>query len=178
MAHGLSHSATCGIFLDQGSNPCPCIGRWILNHCATRGAPIHIFPVSLFKSVSRRYLTHSEESHHCLFVMSLNLYVFPFLFFSLPLKKYIYFVSILTIDLKQIHYQIFLQQRWVCPGSAENYNLGSATMGSHAQVPAWQGKENLFMGLKRKFRGLNRVHGLSLADESLPGKKRSLYSSY
>ena len=29
MAHGLSCSEACGIFLEQGSNPCPCIGRWI-----------------------------------------------------------------------------------------------------------------------------------------------------
>ena len=39
MAHGLSCSTACGIFPDQGSNPCPCIGRRILNHCATREAP-------------------------------------------------------------------------------------------------------------------------------------------
>ena len=39
VAHGLSCSAACGIFPDQGSNPCPCIGRQILNHCATREAP-------------------------------------------------------------------------------------------------------------------------------------------
>ena len=31
VVHGLSLSAECGIFPDQGSNPC--IGRWILNHC-------------------------------------------------------------------------------------------------------------------------------------------------
>ena len=39
-AHGPSRSAACGIFPDQGSNPCPCIGRQILNHCATREALI------------------------------------------------------------------------------------------------------------------------------------------
>ena len=35
------HCTACGIFPDQGSNPCrvPCIGRWILNHCTTREAP-------------------------------------------------------------------------------------------------------------------------------------------
>ena len=38
MAHGLSCSAECGILPDQGLNPCPCIGRWILNHCTTREA--------------------------------------------------------------------------------------------------------------------------------------------
>ena len=36
--HGLCSSTACGIFQDQDSNPCPCIGRWILNHCATREA--------------------------------------------------------------------------------------------------------------------------------------------
>ena len=38
VAHGPSCSTACGIFPDQGSNPCPCIGRQILNHCATREA--------------------------------------------------------------------------------------------------------------------------------------------
>ena len=50
VAHGSSCSTACGIFPDQGSNPCPLHrqadsqplhhqgspGRWILNHCATR----------------------------------------------------------------------------------------------------------------------------------------------
>ena len=43
VAHGLSCSAACGIFPDQGSNPCPRIGRWVLNHCATREVPGHGF---------------------------------------------------------------------------------------------------------------------------------------
>ena len=33
---GLHCSKACGIFLDQGLDPCPCIRRWILIHCATR----------------------------------------------------------------------------------------------------------------------------------------------
>ena len=39
MAHGLSCSAACEIFPDQGSTCVPCIGRRILNHCATREVP-------------------------------------------------------------------------------------------------------------------------------------------
>ena len=35
LVHGLSGSVAYGIFLDQGSNPHPCIGRQILNHCTT-----------------------------------------------------------------------------------------------------------------------------------------------
>ena len=42
MAHGLSCSAACGIFPDQGSNPCPLHWR-ILNHCATREVLFYIF---------------------------------------------------------------------------------------------------------------------------------------
>ena len=40
MAHRLSCSAACGIFPDQGSNPCSLrVPQWrILNHCATREA--------------------------------------------------------------------------------------------------------------------------------------------
>ena len=43
VAHGPSCSAACGIFPDQDSNPCPCIGRQILNHCTTREALIEFF---------------------------------------------------------------------------------------------------------------------------------------
>ena len=40
VAHGLySEGSVCGKFPDQGSNPCPFIGRRILNHCATREVP-------------------------------------------------------------------------------------------------------------------------------------------
>ena len=35
VAHGLSCSAACGIFPDQGSKPRALIGRWILNHWTT-----------------------------------------------------------------------------------------------------------------------------------------------
>ena len=57
VAHWPSCSAARGIFPDQGSNPCPLHwqadsqplrhqgspGRWILNHCATREAPVLSF---------------------------------------------------------------------------------------------------------------------------------------
>ena len=39
VARGLSCSTACGIFLDQGSNPCPLHWRRILNHCTTREVP-------------------------------------------------------------------------------------------------------------------------------------------
>ena len=40
---GLSCSAACEISPDQGSNRVPCIGRHILNHCATREVPTPFF---------------------------------------------------------------------------------------------------------------------------------------
>ena len=43
MVHRLSCSAACGIFPNQGLNPVPCFGRWILNHCATRETPMYRF---------------------------------------------------------------------------------------------------------------------------------------
>ena len=36
---GSSCSTACKIFPDLGSNPCPCFGRWILNHWTTREIP-------------------------------------------------------------------------------------------------------------------------------------------
>ena len=50
VAHGLSCSAACGIFPDQGSNPCPCIDRRILDHCANREAPYSLFLILLLNS--------------------------------------------------------------------------------------------------------------------------------
>ena len=57
VAHGPSRSTACGIFPDQGSNPCPLHwqadsqplrhqgrpGRWILNRCTTREVPLNSF---------------------------------------------------------------------------------------------------------------------------------------
>ena len=37
--HGLCCSTTCEIFPDQGLNPRPLLGRWILIHCTTRQVP-------------------------------------------------------------------------------------------------------------------------------------------
>ena len=39
VAHGLSRSAACGIFPTRAWTCVPCVGRQILNHCATREAP-------------------------------------------------------------------------------------------------------------------------------------------
>ena len=38
VVHGVSYSKACGIFLDQGLNPCPLLSRWILYHWAPREA--------------------------------------------------------------------------------------------------------------------------------------------
>ena len=54
------------------------------------------------------------------------------------------------VDLKQIDCQIFLQQRWVYLRSAETCHLGSIIMMRHLQIPAGQGKENVFAKGKRK----------------------------
>ena len=39
VVHGPSCSETCGIFPDKGSNLCPPIGRWILDHWTTKDVP-------------------------------------------------------------------------------------------------------------------------------------------
>ena len=76
-----------------------------------------------------------------------------------------------NVDPKQIDCQIFLPQRWVNLGSAENCNLGSATMVSHREVPKQQGKENSYKEEKEVGRAIvNRAHGFPLA-ELLPRKK-------
>ena len=61
-----------------------------------------------------------------------------------------------NVDLKQIDCQIFLQERWIYSGSAENCNLGSATMVSFRQVPAQQGEENSFIEGKGSWEGYSK----------------------
>ena len=36
LVHWLGCFMVCGVFPNQESNPCPCIGKWILNHWTTR----------------------------------------------------------------------------------------------------------------------------------------------
>ena len=60
-------------------------------------------------------------------------------------------------NLKQMDCQIFLWQKWIYSGSAENCNLGSATMMSHVQVSTWQGKETVFTERKRKLEGYSKL---------------------
>ena len=48
VAHRLSCSVACGIFQTRARTRVPCIGRQILNHCATRKAPIFNFLIIFF----------------------------------------------------------------------------------------------------------------------------------
>ena len=50
VVHGPTCSVPCGAFPDQGSNPCPGIGRWILIICATR--KVHVFFFTLMEHLS------------------------------------------------------------------------------------------------------------------------------
>lgn len=47
------------------------------------------------------------------------------------------------VNLKQVDCQVFLQQRWIYSGSAENCSSESATMVSHMQVPYCKGQRKL-----------------------------------
>ena len=38
VVHRLSCSVACGVLPEQGSNPCPCIARWIIGHCTIKEA--------------------------------------------------------------------------------------------------------------------------------------------
>ena len=81
---------------------------------------------------------------------------------------------ITSVDLKQIDFQIFFEQRWVYSRSAENCCLVSVTKKTHIKVTEQLGKVNSYTG---SWEGCSkqRIHGFSLA-ESLPGNKRSLLS--
>ena len=49
VVHGFSCSEGCGIFPDQGLTCMPCIGRWVLNHWATKEVPLLFFSFFFFK---------------------------------------------------------------------------------------------------------------------------------
>ena len=57
-------------------------------------------------------------------------------------------IILTVVDLKQIDCQIFLQPRWIYSGSPENCSLGSATVGSHMQVPEGEGRNTFIEGEK------------------------------
>lgn len=52
-----------------------------------------------------------------------------------------------AVDLRQTDCLVFLQQRWVYLGSAENCNLALGTIVRYVNVPTWQ-VQNTFMGEK------------------------------
>lgn len=59
----------------------------------------------------------------------------------------------------------------LCLGSAENYNLGSATMASYVRVPPWKRKKNGFIDRKRQLGGLwEKIHGHGVTCPSQEGK--------
>ena len=50
------------MFPDQGSNPVPCVGRRILNHCATREAPKYCFE----KTFPGAHITYTCPGSRCI----------------------------------------------------------------------------------------------------------------
>ena len=62
MAHGLSCPKACGIFLDQGSNPVPCIGRWVVKHWGPPGKSLGLL---LSGSKNGCLRPTQEVSHLC-----------------------------------------------------------------------------------------------------------------
>ena len=66
VVHGLSHPVACGIFPDQGLNPCPLIGRQILYH---QGSPNVIF------GFKRKITVRIYILNHPLFHQIVNYYI-------------------------------------------------------------------------------------------------------
>ena len=64
VVHGLSCPTACEIFLNQGSNPWPCIGRQMLKHWTTREDLHHVFDVGvsfpLYFLPRGKYLCHQS----------------------------------------------------------------------------------------------------------------------
>lgn len=118
----------------------------------------HSTPLStqfLYCSVDLGIKQEYSNLKHKLYCSAFNKYWFIIPASALfPLKQAHLFFSI--IDLKQTDWHLFLQlkkKKKAWSGSAENCSSGSATMVSHVQVSAQQGK-NSFLEGKRKTEGL------------------------
>ena len=110
VVHGLSSSVTCGIFPDQGPNPCPLYDKWIRIHCATREVPcliLHweslfiVLPVKIYQVYLFIY-----RPIHCKIFPSLDLSNLGCVFHMLwqPAKKA--WISLLS------HLQFRLARAW------------------------------------------------------------------
>ena len=92
-------------------------------------------------------------------------------------------------DLKQTHCQLFLQQKWVCCRMSKELQCGVCTttvihrqsrftppsprLPQPLSAPAWQGKIG-----KGSWEGYSKQSSFFSLAELLPGKERSLSSSY
>ena len=69
VAHGPSCSPACGIFPDRARTRVPCIGRQILNHCATREALLSPFDLQIQVLFSQWFYFHYVFEHFVLIVL-------------------------------------------------------------------------------------------------------------
>ena len=95
-------------------------------------------------------------------------------------KEVRYLESSLTeiVDIKSINYQIFLQQRWTCLGSAENCNVGPVNGSGHVQVPRGEGRRPLLRRRWEVVRAMETKRQELFAGRVLTGSKRSLSSCW
>ena len=64
---GLGGLGACGIFLDQGSNLVPWIGRWVLNHWTTREVPSFSFDLSKYLNTIIKFFTLKWKQYRLAF---------------------------------------------------------------------------------------------------------------
>ena len=71
VAHGPSCSAVCGIFPDQGSNPCPLHWQADSQPLRHQGSPTHLFLTVFTTTPPQSHPKHSLLEHHILLVFLL-----------------------------------------------------------------------------------------------------------
>ena len=85
VAHGLSCSAACGIFPNQGSNPCPLHWQADSQPLHHQGSPLPLFLMSLAKGLSTVFIFSKNQL--------LVLLVFAVIFVSISFLSALIFIS-------------------------------------------------------------------------------------
>ena len=87
VAHGPSCSTACGIFPDQGSNPCPV--RWQADSqpLCHQGSPLQSFEDNIFKTQDKTEAFYFKILYWQKFIQINNIFIFPTLSEHIRLNK-------------------------------------------------------------------------------------------
>ena len=119
MAHGPSRSATCGIFPDWGTNPCPLHRQVDSQPLSHQGSPlVFIFTFSILdcSNFSSSPPLSSAIVYMCCFESDLHFYNdYIFLFYFIPWFPELTLISYLFLELLHLIFKLLFQRSHVSP---------------------------------------------------------------